>query len=183
MKTVRLITCDSSFQARLILGALENEGIAGILHNENSSNILKGYINNIGVDIFVYEDEYEKALKVLEQNEIIAKQMKYCPYCHSDNIEYALKKEKKIRALFATFLSLLTATPLKTEHWEYTCKQCGKHFKIQLHKNECFLMTFIKIIRKHLFTIVHTSFLHNSPYLFPLDTPDAAVTILQRTNK
>ena len=26
MKTVRLITCDSSFQARLILGALENEG-------------------------------------------------------------------------------------------------------------------------------------------------------------
>lgn len=51
MKTVRLITCDSSFQARLILGALENEGIAGILHNENSSNILKGYINNIGVDI------------------------------------------------------------------------------------------------------------------------------------
>ena len=66
MKTVRLITCDSSFQARLILGALENEGIAGILHNENSSNILKGYINNIGVDIFVYEDEYEKALKVLE---------------------------------------------------------------------------------------------------------------------
>ena len=99
MKTVRLITCDSSFQARLILGALENEGIAGILHNENSSNILKGYINNIGVDIFVYEDEYEKALKVLEQNEIIAKQMKYCPYCHSDNIEYALKKEKKIPKL------------------------------------------------------------------------------------
>ena len=75
------------------------------------------------------EDEYEKALKVLEQNEIIAKQMKYCPYCHSDNIEYALKKEKKIRALFATFLSLLTATPLKTEHWEYICKQCGKHFE------------------------------------------------------
>ena len=28
MKTVRLITCDSSFQTRLILGALENEGIA-----------------------------------------------------------------------------------------------------------------------------------------------------------
>ena len=77
----------------------------------------------------MFEDEYEKALKVLEQNEIIAKQMKYCPYCHSDNIEYALKKEKKIRALFATFLSLLTATPLKTEHWEYICKQCGKHFE------------------------------------------------------
>lgn len=183
MKTVRLITCDSSFQARLILGALENEGIAGILHNENSSNILKGYINNIGVDIFVYEDEYEKALKVLEQNEIIAKQMKYCPYCHSDNIEYALKKEKKRRALFATFLSLLTATPLKQNIGNTFVSNVGNILKIQLHKNERFLMIFIKAIRKRSFTIVHTSFLRNSPYLFPLDTPDAAVTILQRTNK
>ena len=41
MKTVRLITCDSSFQARLILGALENEGIAGILHNEYSEVIYR----------------------------------------------------------------------------------------------------------------------------------------------
>lgn len=111
MKTVRLITCDSSFQARLILGALENEGIAGILHNENSSNILKGYINNIGVDIFVYEDEYEKALKVLEQNEIIAKQMKYCPYCHSDNIEYTLKKRKNTCTLCDIFISAYSNSP------------------------------------------------------------------------
>ena len=112
MKTVRLITCDSSFQARLILGALENEGIAGILHNENSSNILKGYINNIGVDIFVYEDEYEKALKALEQNEIIAKQMKYCPYCHSDNIEYTLKKrEKNTCTLCDIFISAYSNSP------------------------------------------------------------------------
>lgn len=67
MKTVRLITCDDSFQARLIVGALENEGIAAILHNENTSNVLRGYISNIsGVDIFVYEDEYEKAIKLLE---------------------------------------------------------------------------------------------------------------------
>lgn len=111
MKTVRLITCDSSFQARLILGALENEGIAGILHNENSSNILKGYINNIGVDIFVYEDEYEKALKVLEQNEIIAKQMKYCPYCHSDNMEYALKREKNTCTICDIFISAYSNSP------------------------------------------------------------------------
>lgn len=34
MKTVRLITCDDSFQARLIVGALENEGIAAILHRD-----------------------------------------------------------------------------------------------------------------------------------------------------
>lgn len=183
MKTVRLITCDSSFQARLILGALANEGIAGILHNENSSNILKGYINNIGVDIFVYEDEYEKALKVLEQNEIIAKQMKYCPYCHSDNIEYALKKEKKYVHSLRHFYLCLQQLPLKQNIGNTFVSNVGNILKIQLHRNERFLMTFIKIIRKRSFTIVHTSFLHNSPYLFPLDTPDDAATILQRTNK
>ena len=43
MKTVRLITCDGAFQARLIQGALENEGIASVLHNENTSNILRGF--------------------------------------------------------------------------------------------------------------------------------------------
>ena len=52
MKTVRLITCDGAFQARLIQGALENEGIASVLHNENTSNILRGFIPTIsGVDI------------------------------------------------------------------------------------------------------------------------------------
>ena len=55
MKTVRLITCDGAFQARLIQGALENEGIASVLHNENTSNILRGFTPTIsGVDIFVY---------------------------------------------------------------------------------------------------------------------------------
>ena len=43
MKTVRLITCDGAFQARLIQGALENEGIASVLHNENTSNIPVSY--------------------------------------------------------------------------------------------------------------------------------------------
>ena len=34
MRTVKLITCNESFQARLIKGALENEGIAVAIHND-----------------------------------------------------------------------------------------------------------------------------------------------------
>lgn len=129
MKTVRLITCDDSFQARLIVGALENEGIAAILHNENTSNVLRGYISNIsGVDIFVYEDEYEKTIKLLEQNQMIPEQLKYCPYCHSSNIQFVLKKKKRLRAIVSTILAMLAGAPPGTEHWEYICKQCGKHF-------------------------------------------------------
>ena len=59
MKTVRLITCNDSFQAHLIQGALKNEGIDSILQNDNTSGVLRGYISPIsGVDIFVAEEQY-----------------------------------------------------------------------------------------------------------------------------
>ena len=42
-------------------GALKNEGIASVLHNENMSSVMRGYVRDVtGVDIFVYEDEYDK---------------------------------------------------------------------------------------------------------------------------
>lgn len=73
MKTVKLITCDDAFQAHVIKGALENEGIASVLHNENMSVVYRGYGSSIaGVDIFVYEDDYENALRLLKQNQMIS---------------------------------------------------------------------------------------------------------------
>lgn len=42
MKTVKLITCDDAFQAHVIQGALKNEGIASVLHNENMSSVMRG---------------------------------------------------------------------------------------------------------------------------------------------
>ena len=47
MKTVKLITCSDAAQAHIIQGALENEGISSLLHNENMSTLLRGYINDI----------------------------------------------------------------------------------------------------------------------------------------
>lgn len=41
MKTVKLITCDDAFQAHIIQGALANEGIDSLLHNENMSTLLR----------------------------------------------------------------------------------------------------------------------------------------------
>ena len=107
MKTVRLITCDGAFQARLIQGALENEGIASVLHNENTSNILRGFTPTIsGVDIFVYEDDYERAMALLERNQMIPEQLKYCPCCHSPHIKFVLKKSHSFRAFMAAIFSI-----------------------------------------------------------------------------
>ena len=105
MKTVKLITCDDAFQAHVIQGALENEGIASVLHNENMSSVMRGYVRDVtGVDIFVYEDEYDNALRLLERNQMIPEQLRYCPHCGSDEIKFVLKKSHRVRVWWLLLL-------------------------------------------------------------------------------
>lgn len=129
MKTVRLMACDDSFQANLIKGALENEGIPVILHNEHTSGVMRGYIREAStVDIFIDERDSERALELLERNQMIPERLNCCPYCHSDQITFVLKKKHRVRAILAGLLALLAASSPGTEHWEYVCKQCGARF-------------------------------------------------------
>ena len=66
-------------QAHIFQGALENEGIESLLHNENLSSLLKSCVSNIsGVDIFVYEKDYERALQVLRDNQSFPEDLKCC---------------------------------------------------------------------------------------------------------
>lgn len=137
MRTVRLITCDDSFQANLIKGALENEGIPVILHNEHTSDVMRGYIREAStVDILVDEHDSERALLLLERNQMIPERLNHCPHCHSDQIMFVLKKKHRFRAILAGFLALLAASSPGTEHWEYVCKQCGAHFDKPVGKNK-----------------------------------------------
>ena len=52
MKTVKLITCNDAMKAHILQGALENEGIESILHNENFSTLYKSCVSNIAVVFF-----------------------------------------------------------------------------------------------------------------------------------
>lgn len=129
MKTVKLITCDEAFQAHIIQGALENEGIASVLHNENTSTVLRGYTREIaGVDVLVYEDDYDRAVSLFEQNQMIPEQLKYCPHCGSSKIDFVLKKGHRMRAIMAGIISALSVAPPGTDHWEYVCSECGARF-------------------------------------------------------
>ena len=114
MKTVKLITCDDAFQAHVIQGALKNEGIASVLHNENMSSVMRGYV---------------RALRLLERNQMIPEQLRYCPHCGSDEIKFVLKKSHRVRAVVAAVIAALSAAPPGTEHWEYVCRKCGTHFE------------------------------------------------------
>ena len=129
-KTVKLITCDDAFRAHLIQGALDNEGIPSVIHNENTSNVMRGFVSNLsGVDVLVYEADHQKALAILEQNQMVGEQLKYCPFCGSDDIKFGLKKGKRLRTFFAAILALLSLTPPGTAHWEWHCRRCGARFE------------------------------------------------------
>ena len=62
---IRLTTCPNVFNANLLKGALENEGIPAMLSNE----IMSGYMGTPGVDVLVKEEDLEAAKKILEQQE------------------------------------------------------------------------------------------------------------------
>ena len=66
-RTVRLTTCNNSYEAHVLQGALLAEGIPSVLHNENMTNLFGGLISGFsGVDVLVYEDDLQRAREVLE---------------------------------------------------------------------------------------------------------------------
>ena len=90
MKTVKLITCNDAMKAHILQGALENEGIESILHNENFSTLYKSCVSSIaGVDILVADEDYEKAVQVLRQNQSWPEELTLCPYCGSSDTQTA----------------------------------------------------------------------------------------------
>lgn len=136
MKTVKLITCDDAMKAHILQGALENEGIESILHNENFSTLYRNCVNSIaGVDILVMEEDYEKAVQVLKDNESWPEELTLCPYCGASDIKVVLKKGKRLRALGAIISSLFMGIVLPGDkRWEYTCKRCHKTFDMPVSK-------------------------------------------------
>ena len=112
MKTVKLITCNDAMEAHILQGALENEGIESVLHNENFSFLYRSYVSSIaGVDILVVDEDYDKAVRVLKQNQSWPEELTLCPCCGSSDIKLVLRKGKKLRAIGAAVLSMLAAAP------------------------------------------------------------------------
>lgn len=130
MKTVTLMTCDDAMQAHILQGALENEGIESILHNENFSTLYRNCVNSIaGVDILVAEEDYEKAVRVLRENQSWPEDLKLCPYCGSTDIKPSLKKGQGLRGIGAVFSAIFAGIVPKNDRcWEYSCKRCHKTF-------------------------------------------------------
>lgn len=130
-RTIRLITCNNAAQAHIYQGALENEGISSVLHNENFSSLMVGFVDFIsGVDLLVDEDDYVAAIEVLKRNQIWAEDWKACPNCGSLDIKFVLRKGRRIRAVGAALISAFASIPPGHNHWEYVCRQCNQSFEM-----------------------------------------------------
>lgn len=129
MKTVTLTTCENAAQAHILQGALENEGIESILHNEIMSSMLPNYygIMGMGVQVLVLEKDYEQALKILEAGRPVNGTL--CPYCGSSQIARTLGRHKGLKTFFAA-VSVFAVVPLSNIKTIFQCKQCGENFEI-----------------------------------------------------
>lgn len=67
-KTVKLTTCNNSFDAQLLQSKLLDAGIPAMLANEHAS-IIYGGIGAAGVEVFVFERDYELAREVMEDKD------------------------------------------------------------------------------------------------------------------
>ena len=72
MRTIA--NCDTDFQARLIQGYLENEGIPSVMLNDyTNSPIPFPYAPNmLAIQVAVSEENYEKALRIIESIDLNA---------------------------------------------------------------------------------------------------------------
>lgn len=127
MAVIRLMTCNSAFEANLIKTRLIDEDIECFLTNENFTTLLPGTNGMLGagVQVMIDEKDKERANAIIKpENSTITK----CPNCGSENIVLGLGKKKVSKILFI-FISVISTMPFNNIKRTYYCKDCKTDFK------------------------------------------------------
>ena len=127
MKTVILTSCNNSVEAKLIQGNLANEGIESMIFNENYTSLYPnmGGAMGSGIQIFVNEEDAERALKVINAND----RSVHCTSCDSADVNQIVSKNilKSVAILIWSFFS---SSPFGNVKAKYHCNVCGKDFEM-----------------------------------------------------
>jgi hypothetical protein len=129
MKTIRLITCNDSFEANLIKDKLEDEGIECFLTNENFTSLFPNYngILGSGIQVMIDEKDLERATEIIQDKR--SAQVIKCPNCDSDQVTSSIGY-KSVNKILTILLSLLIWIPFGNIKNTYYCKNCNVEFKI-----------------------------------------------------
>lgn len=133
MAIITLTTCNTSFEANLIKGMLENNGIECFLSNENFSTLMPMYngVMGAGVQILIEESDLRQAQELLDANQEQVETDEYliaCPNCKSTNIQFGLGTGK-LKKLLVILLSVFTSNPFGNIRNLYLCKDCKTEFR------------------------------------------------------
>lgn len=125
MKTALLTTCPTDYQAQIIKGILQSEGITCSLINSNFSSLVPMYygIFGSGVQVKVLERDLERA-KIIAN---LKDDYNQCPNCGSKEIALVFRNWKERLLVFFT---LFIGTPIGNIMTNYKCKNCGHSMDI-----------------------------------------------------
>lgn len=120
MKT--LISAEGPFQANVIKGRLESEGIAAEVINEDMGTLFPYSItDDRGIRIIVHEEDYDRAMAIIAQT--YSRKQK-CPFCGSEN---TIRKDDDIRKTFINVLKNIFSGFGRI----FSCRSCGKDFSVK----------------------------------------------------
>ncbi|MFA0813278.1 putative signal transducing protein [Microbulbifer epialgicus] len=121
------------YEAQIAKAALESEGIKAFVADEHTINMQWLYSNAMGgVRVQVLEYDLESARLMLNQDhsmkvyaEVGERQVRYCEYCSSTNMEPFTKGKKPAYLVFLFF-----GMPLFFYKHGLKCGSCGRFTKI-----------------------------------------------------
>lgn len=122
MEIVRLISCNTAFDANIIKSKLESEDIECFITNENFSTLYPFMTG--GIDVMINEKDMDRAKEIISDEtstEIV------CPNCASKNVQLGLGNNK-IKKLFIILIAVLSFSPVGNIKSRYKCKDCKTLF-------------------------------------------------------
>lgn len=129
---------DTVFEAEVVRGLLESEGITAVVLNEYTGQVLPfANMTGGGLDMSPYiavaNEDFEKACEILQATYADKKKTVVCPECGSDRIAFGfgdMSSGKKI-LLYGVLLptSVLSGSPIGKIRMNYHCKECKHGFK------------------------------------------------------
>lgn len=123
---------NSAFEAEVVRGRLENEGIRAFVQNTNIMDVLPYLQNTTSYPyVEVAEEDFTRAVAILGEMPEDVKNLK-CPECGSKDYKFTFHRKDKELNRFAIFFALILAaitmsTPGRIRR-DYHCGHCGTWF-------------------------------------------------------
>ncbi len=128
--TIRLITCNNLQEAHIIKGRLNNEGVDCFLTNQNFTSLMPVYNNMLGggIQVIIREDDLSKAKQLLKDKLEPDNADLVCPNCGSTDIGLGIGKQKGIK-IFNMLISVFMTIPFGNLKPKYYCRACKKEIR------------------------------------------------------